>query len=447
MAYIPATPTAPLTNASALRKVVWSAKTRVQQVRPSVFANLKTEYEMNQSGEIVISRPGVVLDVTNEGVKGQGQSVRLALRTPLMKRPAYGTEDSLGAEDESTLKYGEIFYNETNKAVKMYERGYYANDVSSIKYNEGYNPLVNDFQAEMTDYFCHQALLLTYAENLTFAPVSKVFAFNKNFWIPNLTDSQQPTYDSTAQTTTQGAADSDSWYSTQYFTGATTFAENLGDALATAGGVASAPTNLMNTTAWSRLRNFVRKNKAVTPLQIDGIATYLCLVPTDTMSWMLNPANTGSIGEYFKTVNQYKGDNRDALPGEIGRVLGCFLLVEDDRAMTLTLGGTDGARTITPGYMLPGNNDDRNATAWSNTSGSTNYVHDIMLVLGQNAIAHYLRDDTQIDTEMTSYGRIKGVNHYRGEGWQLPFFDIDTSTDSSRVYEGSIVVPVGRAAA
>ena len=345
------TPTAPLTNATALRKFVWSEKEQfIDSVAPSVFVALKAEVVNNGSGEIVLTKPGIVLDVTNEGVAGQGQSVRLALRTPLKKRAAYGDEDIFAREDESELLFGEVFYNEINKPVKMYERGYQANDVKWLKYNQGYNSLQTQFMQEQDDYFAHQALMFTYAENLTFAPVSKAPAFNKNWFIPNLTDAQQPAWDMTDPTVTNGSADSDGYYSTRTYTGGTSFAENLGDALNTAAGTGSTPTNIMNVTAWVRLRNYIITRRAVKAIRLDGKDTYVCLVPTFALSWMLNPANTGSIAAYFQNVMQYKGSDRDTLPGEVGRILDNFLIIEDQRGGTLTMSVADSSWTFTPGY-------------------------------------------------------------------------------------------------
>lgn len=443
------TPTAPLTNASALRRVAWDYKhSRVDSVSPSVFVALKAEVTNTGSGEIVLKKPGIVLDVTNEGKSGMGQSVRLALRSPLKGRPAYGSENPESFEDESPLKFAELFYNEINAPVKMYNYGYYKNDVEWLKFNEGYAALQAQKFQELDDYYAHQALMFTYAENLTFAPVSKVAAFNKNWWIPNLADASQPAWDTTAVTATAGAADSDGYYSSRAYSGSGTFAENLGAALTSAAGTGSTPTNMMNITAWSRLRSFLKTRRAVESIKLDSKDTYVCVVPSNVVAWMLNPSNSGSIGENFQKVMQYKGTDRDTIPGEVGRILDCFLIIEDERGATLTSAGTTGSYSLTPGYLLPGNNDDRNLSAWSNTSGSENYVHDIMLVLGRNALAKYTRDDLQLGlVDTTQYQRIKGSNAYKGEGWQIPFFDIDTPTDTSRVYRGSVCVPIGRLAA
>lgn len=440
------TPTAPLTNATALRQLVWSYKhSRVDSVAPSVFTALKAEVVSNGNGELILNKPGIVLDVTNEGRSGMGQSVRVALRTPLKKRPAYGTENPEDHEDESSLLFAEMFYNEINKPVKMYGYGYYANDVKWLKFNEGYTAQQTQNLQELDDYFCHQALMFTYAENLTYAPVSKSFAFNKNWWIPNLADASQPAWDTTAATSTDGSVDTDLFYPDRAYSGATSFAENLGAALASAAGVGSTPTNIMNITAWARLRSYIKAHRTIESIRLDGKDTYVCVVPSATVSWMLNPSNSGSIGENFQKVLNYKGSDRDTIPGEVGRILDCFLIIEDERGATLTMSGTTGSYSFTPGYLLPGNNEDRNQSAWSNTSGSTNYVHDVMLVLGRNALAKYTRDPLQMGlVDTTQYQRIKGSNAYKGEGWQIPFFDIDTPTDSSRVYKGSLCVPIGR---
>lgn len=441
-------PTAPLTNVTALRKFVWSEKNQfIDSVHPSVFVALKADLISNGSGEIILNKPGIVVDVTNEGVAGQGQSVRLAMRIPLKKRAAYGDESEYDFEDESELYFGEVFYNEVSKPVKMYDRGYQANDVAWLKYNQGYNALQTQFIQEQDDFFAHQALMFTYAENLTYSPVSCVPAFNKNWFIPSVTGGSLVTWDETSPTVGD-AINATTLYNKKTYTGAGTFAANLATALTAAAGTGSTPTNLMTVTAWSALRNKIVTNRTIKSIRLDGKDTYVCLVPTQALSWMLNPANSGSIGAYYKDVLQYKSSERDVIPGEVGRIMDCFLIIEDQRGATLTQAST----VFTPGYVLPGGNDDRNLSAWSNTSGSTNYVHDVMLVLGDKALAKYTRDALEMGiTETTRYKKVKGVLAYKGEGWQIPFFEKGTGGASNtptinRIYRGSLCVPIGRAA-
>jgi hypothetical protein len=144
-------------------------------------------------------------------------------------------------------------------------------------------------------------------------------------------------------------------------------------------------------------------------------------------------------------VAQYKSSERDLIPGEFGRIYDYVVLVTDPRCATITLSGADGSWAIKPGYIYPGNWDKRNNGAWSNTSGATNYAFDICTVMGANALGRYLKTNVRSGlTEQTDYEKIKGLCSYMGDGVQLPYFDIGTPTDNTRVYRGSCEVPVSR---
>jgi hypothetical protein len=128
------------------------------------------------------------------------------------------------------------------------------------------------------------------------------------------------------------------------------------------------------------------------------------------------------------------------------------LLIKNLRAPTLTIGGTAGSYTAKFGFVCPGNNDDRNNSAWANTSGATNYVYDLCIGLGANALLEYVMDPLNTKLrEATEYEQIIGRAAYLGEGIQLPFWDKDAGSQAdgaskTLVYKGSFIVPIGRLA-
>jgi hypothetical protein len=161
---------------------------------------------------------------------------------------------------------------------------------------------------------------------------------------------------------------------------------------------------------------------------------------------MKNPNNSGSLAEYWENVADYKGE-RMLIPGEIGRIFDQFIVIKDPRAPTMVVGGSDGSYTLQIGYVQPGNNDDRNNSAWANTSGNTNYVFDLAAIMGANAIGKFTYDEMVSNlSEDTEYGQIQGRAAYKGEGIQLPTFDKDTPTASTQIQRGSCIVPVSRRA-
>ena len=434
-------------NAEGLRKIATDSRLKVDSVRPSIFTELKTIFQLNDMNEIIMTKPGIMLDVTNVGQAQQGQSVRLGLRTPLRKRAQYGTgEDMLGNEDETALYWTQAYYNEIKKAVKYYQWGYNFNDTSYLNYNEGYGPLLSLFMSELDDTRYHQAMLLHYSEELTYAPVSQVHQFNKNWAIPNLAESDYPAYDTTALERDDGVADADN-YETEDLYGVGTFVENICAALTSAAGVGATSNAVLNVDNIAQIHQYVTNQHVIEPIMLDGMWTWVWTIPTRVKSWMLNPNNTGSLNNEMRSFVEYSEAKRPKLPGEIGRLYEDLLMVHDTRYCTLTLSGTTGSYNLRPGFLWPGNNDDRNQASWSNTSGSTNYAFDICHIMGVNALMKYTRDDLKSGlTELTEYGKIRGDAVYKGDGIQIPQFDLDAAdrTADTPIYRGSLIVPVSR---
>lgn len=450
--YVPGTPTTLSgMNATALRRIVWEKKLRDDSVRPSVFNAIPAEFKITE-GQIEIMKPGMMLDVTNVG-RNNGQSVRLALSTPLRKRPKYGPDElMLGNEDESDLLWTELYYNEIKKAIKFKKWGYDFNDTAYLNWVESYGPKITNFMAENYDTRCQEALLLTYAEELSATPVSKGQQFNKNWFIPNLDDSNFPAWDLTALTRTDGAADADEYYSSRTYSGAATFVENIATALLQASGTGSTSNAVLNVDNLAYLSTWIFDQHIVDPVMIDGVPSVVLKIPLRVHGWLKNPNNTGSLAAYWQNVADYIDKDRMKIPGEIGRLFDCLVVVVDPRSPTLTVDGDVGSYTLQPGFVQPGNNDDRNNQAWSNTSGATNYVFDMCTVMGANCLAKFTHDPLVTNlAESTEYGQIQGRGAYLGEGLQIPAFDKDAAgqldgASTTQIQRGSCLVPMSRRA-
>jgi len=445
--YVPGTPSSLATlGAAGLRRTAWSEQLKHDSVRPSVFTapELAAGFDILPNGELVISKKGLLMDLENVGQAGSSQSVVCAMRTGLRKRPQLGTgEDMLGNGDEGGLLYATFKYNELKKAAKMYQWGYNFNDTAYLDLNGGTQKLLSSFWAEYDDCRFQQAIQLTYAEELTYTPVSASPQINPNFIIPNLAYSSNPAFDHTpVPTVTDAAEDSDGYYPNRTYSGATSYAENVAAAMLAASGTASTPKAVLNVDHASAICSYVQDYHVVEPLEIDGQITWIFKIGLKTKGYMLNPQVSGSFGAYFKDVAQYKSDERDIIPGEIGRIFDHFLVVVDPRTPTCTVGGGAGSYTLRYNYIYPSNNDDRNNTAWSGSSGTSNYVFEMNSILGANALARYRRDDMKANlAETTEFGKIKEAGTYKGEGIQLPIFNVDTPTATSHIYRGSCIVP------
>ena len=452
MNYVPAT-SSTLSGLSAvgLRRLMWERKMREDSVLPSVFESLKTAVKV-QDDEMIVDKSGIFMDISGIDAK-DGQSVRLALSTPLAKAPQFGTsQDMIGNEDEAKLLWTELFYNEIKKSVKFNKWGYDYNDTEYLGWVESYGPKITTFFGELRDTRIHQALLLRRAEELINDPLDLPQQFNPNWFIPNLDDSSFPVWDKVNPTVTNGAADAYGYYSARSYGGSTAFSENIAVALLAASGTGSTPKNTLSVSAMYALSTYAPDKVQCPPIMMDGRPTYILLMPPRVKAKWLDPTITTSLGAYWENVGQYIDKDREILPGEIGCLCGNIVVIEDYRLPTLTVGGSSGAYTLTPGFLWPGNNDERNQSNWSNTSGSTNYVFDMCMLLGENAIAEYTADPLVTNLkEQTEYTKRQGRGAYLGQGIQIPFWDLDAASQldgSSKtlIYRSSIMIPVGRLA-
>lgn len=434
-------------DATALRRIAWKSKYKEDSVRPSIFTEVKTIFKV-VAGEINIIKPGILLDVSDIGKRdvGGGQSVRCALRTPLQNAPQEGTgADMLGNEDETDLYYMTFYYNEIKKAVKYNTWGYDHNDTDYLNYIEGYSSIMGNFWKELDDHRFQTTLLMGCSNELTAAPVSQTQKFNKNWAIPNLATSSYPTWDVDTITRTNGAVDSTGYYPNRYYSGAGTFVENIAAALMAGAGTGATSTALLDVDAIHEIHAYVEDEHVVEPIMMDGVPSYILKVPPKVYDWMANPNNTGSLGAYWQNVKDYITEDRMRLPGEIGRLLNSWVVVKDPRCPTLTVSGSAGSYVLTPGYIRPGNNDDRNNAAWSNTSGATNYAFDICTLMGANALGRYTKDGLVMDLiETTEYKKREGRGSYKGCGIMLPEYDKGTPTSTTQIQRGSLVIPVSR---
>jgi len=436
-------------TSTALRRVAYDSKLRVEPVLPSVFTQLKSALKIDKNDVMVMEKAGVVLDVTNIGKAQHGQYVTVGLRKGPRKKFKFGPDQTLlGNEDEQTLYWTKLYYNEIKKALKFWKMGYNYNDTEYLNFVETNGPALALAYAELYDTRCQQALLVTYAEELINTPTSLAQQFNKNWIIPNLAEGNYPDWDVTATTRTDGTADSDEYYSSRVYSGATCIVENIAAALISAAGTDSTSKALLKTDWVAQASYYAAQQLRLEQIMIDGIPTLLFLVHPAVKAWMMNPNNTSSPASNIANIMEYKDPKRMTMPGEFGRLFENLLFVTNHRAPTMVVGGSAGSYTLLPGYLWPSNNDDRNTSAWSNTSGSTNYAFDICYIVGANALARYTRDAMASNlSDKSEYGFIQGLAGYLGEGVQIPAWDLDTATDSpvTQVQHGSCVVPVSRA--
>lgn len=455
MADVPGTPTT-LSGMGAvqLRKILFSNKLRQPKVLPSIFTNLVGQAKVVDK-KIVIEKSGIITEITADP-SGPEQSHVLGMVKPYRQAPIYGPDDSkLGSEEGDDLLWCQLYYNEVFKAFKRWAKGYNFNDTAYLKLAQTNMPRLLLFMAELFDVRCQEALLLSGDPALVADPVGYVQNFNPNWLIPNLDVDDFPVYDITPKPTrTEGAADSDGYHSSAYYSGATSFAELIAVALLQASGTGSTPNNLLTAEFVQFVANYGRSVLQLEPMMLDGVETLIWSIPTRVKQWLLNPKNTNSLGTLITNKQAYQSNRGElVIPNELGRLVDSgLLLVENMRAPTLTVGGSVGAYTLTPGFLNPGGNDDRNNADWSGDSGAQNFVFDMSTIMGNEALFHLKVDamDTKLQ-ETTQYGFIEAKGAYIGDGIQIGVFDKDAGSrtggdvaDRTGIYRGSAQIPIGR---
>jgi hypothetical protein len=125
--------------------------------------------------------------------------------------------------------------------------------------------------------------------------------------------------------------------------------------------------------------------------------------------------------------------------GVIGRV-GKLLLIEDQRYPTIEVTGANGSWGITPSYLNPGDDDDRNKAVHNSTSNKT---WDIGFLLGKAAVAEWEVTPIHMEYENQHYSHDKGTGAFGEGGISLVQYDLDSGSqdDTTKENFGSIVLP------
>jgi hypothetical protein len=411
-------------GATALRMKAWDKMLREDSTLDDIFNRLKDSVDIRMS-EIEI--PNTIF-MQFEAPSTSTHYLTFPFSTPLKKAFQMGTgEDMGGNEEDLGLMHLTIRYNEIKKAVAHRGWGIDFNDLSWTGLYGTMTPKFVKAYQELRGRRIREALMLTYGEELTKAPVSLKQQFNSNVYICNANLNSQPRWDITDLTTTNGAVDTLGFYPNRAFSGANSYVEELANKMMTASGTSSTSTATMNVSQLFALELYCRTRLKMNPLTIGKRRGYIFVCPSDVAAYLVNPSISGSLGEAWASFANLSLEEQ-TIPGMLGRVRNMWI-VEDERAPTLTVGGSTGTYTLTPGFVQPGNNDDRNLNPWSANSGSLNYVFDVGFVLGAGALAEWVVNDLQYAKESTEYGKFQGKGSWLCGGIQLVRFDVDTPDD------------------
>jgi hypothetical protein len=427
-------------KAAALQVKAYNKTLRTESVLYDVFETLSGEIRTDPKGTTI---PEAVFLKSDAPPKG-AHSVVLALLKSLSGAPQMGTsENMLGNEENLKLKHLTIYYNEIKKSVASFGWGIDFNDLSYLDVYGQITPLMTRYFAELRGRRIREALLLTYASELTKEPLLLKQQFNPNVFVTNTVFGSQPSYarkDLAMGRNAAVAEDDGVWphnsagesvggglYNGHYKDVSTYqyFVLNIYNALAAATNTSAdfdTPAKMnMTVEMLLALSNYVEDELLLDPLMIDGQPSYIFLIPSTTAVWLSGFSTTNSrLGDIWKDVSALSKKEQD-IPCVLGRVNN-LVLVKDSRYPTLTVGGTSVNPTLTPGFMAPGRADGRNKAAYNSSS---NKVFQVGFVLGKGALIEWVANDLKYATEQTEYGKFQGKGAYQMAGIQLVKFDED----------------------
>lgn len=413
-------------DAASLRKTAWDKNLREDNTLADIWTKMAVTVDIRNNN---IEIPNSIFMQFMTPPKGT-HSLVVGMSLPYQEAFQEGDlEPMLGNEEDTRLLSLALRYNEIKKAVGFRGWGINFNDLEATGIYDQINPKFNKVWQEYRGVRIRTASMLTYENALTKSPVSLKQQFCSNVFIPNLAPGDMPTWDISDLTNTAGVQDSLGFYNARSFSGASTYVESLGTKMLQASGTASASKAYMSVENLEDLYLYVKNTVRSNPIKIGKNSGYIFVVPENVSSYLTNPNRAGSMGELW-TKTAHLSTEEQSFTGMLGKYKDLWFVV-DSRSPTLTISGSSGSYVLRPGFMNPGNNDDRNQTMWSATSGSLNYVFDVGFVYGEGGLAEWVANPLAYANESTEFGQHLAKGSYMCSGIQTARFDVDTPDDAN----------------
>lgn len=359
-------------------------------------------------------------------------SMKLQMTTPYKEAPREGSDElMLGYEEDEELYHMPLYWNDIKKSTKALGWGIQFEAMNATGVYQMTTQKYQKYWKELRGRRIREASMLTVEGALTKAPHATTVRqqFCSNIFIPNLAIGDMPVWDVTDLTVTAGSADTLGYYPNKTFSGADTYIESIADKMLTASGTGASSLAYLGVENLDDLIHWLKTYVKMPPITIGGKSGYIFVIPEEVAAYLANPNRSGTMGSLYKDITQLSKEEI-----EYGGILGsykCLWFKVDSRGPTLTVGGSSGSYTLRPGFVNPGNNDDRNLSPWSATSGSLNYVFDVGFVYGAGGLGEAIIVPPQYAKESTEYGQIVGKGSYQIGGIQTIRYDVDTPDDDT----------------
>ena len=348
-------------------------------------------------------------------------SITVTMKLPLSGTPVYGNGQLIGTEEQAKTLNFKAYRNNLRKAVVTPGYGTAKLDADYLGLWKKHIDGLSQWAKEQEGLEIRQALVEQYAYMLTQGDTSGSCVQNIN---PNVF------------TCGLGLA---AQFNLVYSTNPATFASNIVTQLKAAGGgsLLAGKTQTLNNVNLSNLVNWLLANQnMIEPLPIPGLpggTGWILTVSELQAAFMADPTwSTQNLGAFWQASNR-TSEAAQKFPGVLGSYKK-LLIVEDVRMPTLqpwtSSDGGSGATSLSPGYVLPGNNDQRNR--------GQAYVRDIAIVHGKGAVWNWTAEPLHFVKQFDDYELEEGTGIATVRGIGIPVFNGDSTSGDTGYGTGTV---------
>jgi len=384
-----------------------------------IFDHLAADY-IYSVGENAPSLPNALYLKLDTKIN-EGRTVKVPMIKELFEEP---TEGSLGDqrlnEEDRIMKFFTMEYTDVSHATTNQQYGIEALTRAPYKIDEDRSRAIGKYYKQLFGRYRRQALLEQHSQNLSEAPHFLTDAWGPNWYVPNIANRDQPTYDTVYANHTN----------------------NIAASLIAAGTGQQATGTVVY---FQRLEEWARTEAFITPFDFgDGSDGYVILIPTPVARWMKNPTEgLPVLGPIWRDAQAFDKEIRFMYPGLLGQ-LGGLRFVEDPRYPTLTLGGSAsgstqgaGSYTLTAQYRGMGRADDGSSDPRDKSANARL----VGFLLGNNALVEWLAEPMHWKWEFEQYEKFFGSGVFSSVGFKQPIYDLGTETNTSWQQDSSIILP------
>lgn len=377
----------------------WDNELHKETLRPDIFSALTTVFDgLKETKQISLPEAAIVMQMLDFPVTGERQGTIgfvNALTQPGGEGDLYV---QLGAEETIRTKSQPFTFNEFSHGVSSWGYGIHYHDAKPYGIYTGgeqmpmITKLLGNHAWERFGLYRRQALLQRLSQNLTQSPINQNQTWNPHWYIKGIFDNQQPVYNTNNQT----------------------FTNRIATAFIQAGtGINAA----LDGHYMIALKNRAKQLR-IEPLTLGGKSRYIFTCPSEQTVWFRSLDVPGSGTNWWTSFARMSKTDQEALNflNPIGE-WDSIIVVEDERAPTITIGGSSEPFTLTPGYCRYGNDDERDTSAGARQIG---------FLLGNGPLLEPYPEKIHHEYDNWNYKRWLGKGYFGMIGDTLRMYDNPT---------------------